>query len=75
MMKEETLPGIGKFSPPKDDDVYPVNLQTNGWPVGARQFGETWYLAYNRKLGGPFTEPEQAIKWMMSVDGYDEKAG
>jgi hypothetical protein len=73
-----SYPGIGKFTPPSYPNNLPpeytvkenpVNMQANGWPVGASEFVPgAWYVPYEGQNGGPFSTPQEAIDWMHRVD-------
>lgn len=64
---------IGKFVPPETKfPEQPVNVTTEGWPVGAYEFiPGAWYVPYKGANGGPFDTPSQAFAWMRSVDLRD----
>ena len=47
----------------------PVNLNTQGWPVGTYEFKPgVYYVPYDGSQGGPFKEPKEAFAWMAAVD-------
>lgn len=64
---------IGKFVPPETKfPEQPVNVTTEGWPVGAYEFQPgVWYVPYRGAQGGPFDTPSQAFAWMRAVDMRD----
>jgi hypothetical protein len=47
----------------------PVNVNTEGWPVGTYEFQPgVYYVPYKGSNGGPFKEPKEAVAWMAAID-------